>query len=49
MKLIYTLIFSFFSFGLIAETSEQYTYRAEFLFGNIKEGKAYEDVKNQNM
>ena len=49
MKLIYTLIFSFFSFGLIAETSEQYTYRAEFFFGNINEGKSYEDVKNQNM
>ena len=39
-----------FSVGnVFAQTSEQYTYRAEFFFGNINEGKTYEDVKAQNM
>lgn len=47
MKLIYAILFSFFTFDLIAETSEQYTYRAEFFFGNINEGKTYEDVKKK--
>ena len=49
MRFIYIFLFSVFSFGIVAETSEQYTYRAEFFFGDIQEGKSYEDVKAQNM
>ena len=49
MKFINILLLSVLSLGIIAETSEQYTYRAEFFFGDIKEGKSYEDVKAQNM
>ena len=35
--------------ALLSETSEQYTYRAEFFFGDLNEGRDYEDVKAQNM
>ena len=49
MRFIYIFLFSVLSFGIVAETSEQYTYRAEFFFGDIEEGKSYEDVKAQNM
>ena len=49
MRFIYIFLFSVLSFGIVAETSEQYTYRAEFFFGDIQEGKSYEDVKAQNM
>ena len=49
MKFLYIILFSVLSFGIIAETSEQYTYRAEFFFGDIEEGKTYEDVRAQNM
>ncbi len=49
MRLIYIITLSILSYATIAETSEQYTYRAEFFFGDIKEGKTYEDVKAQNM
>ena len=44
---IYFFYLVFFLFGIVAETSEQYTYRAEFFFGDIEEGKSYEDVKAQ--
>ena len=38
-----------FSINISSETSDQYTYRAEFFFGNIPDGKNYEDVKEQSM
>lgn len=49
MKKIILLIVTIFSFEVLAQTSEQYTYRAEFFFGNIKEGKTYNDVHEQQM
>lgn len=49
MKLFYITLLIFFVSGTLAETSEQYKYRAEFFFGNITEGNTYEDVKSQNM
>ena len=49
MRFLYIVLFNVLSFSIIAETSEQYTYRAEFFFGDIEEGKTYEDVRAQNM
>ena len=49
MKLFYSTLLIFFVSDSLAETSEQYKYRAEFFFGNITEGNTYEDVKSQNM
>ena len=48
MKLFYSTLLIFFVSDSLAETSEQYKYRAEFFFGNITEGNTYEDVKSQN-
>ena len=49
MKLLSILFLTIFTINIFAETSEQYTYRAEFFFGNMNEGITYEDVKAQNM
>ena len=49
MKKLILLTFTVFCLETIAQTSEQYTYRAEFFFGNIKEGKTYNDVVEQQM
>tara|TARA_B100001939_G_scaffold303859_1_gene281813 strand:+ start:368 stop:1144 length:777 start_codon:yes stop_codon:yes gene_type:complete len=49
MKKIILLIVTIFSFVVLAQTSEQYTYRTEFFFGNIVEGKTYNDVHKQQM
>lgn len=49
MRILTIIILLFSIENISAQTSEQYTYRAEFFFGNIKEGKTYEDVKSQNM
>jgi hypothetical protein len=48
MRILITFVL-LFSIKINAETSEQYTYRAEFFFGNMSEGKNYEDVRKQNM
>ena len=49
MKKLILLTFTVFCLETIAQTSEQYTYRAEFFFGKIKEGKTYNDVVEQQM
>ena len=49
MKKLVLLLFAIFSIEIIAQTSEQYTYRAEFFFGDIKEGNTYNEVVDQQM
>ena len=39
MKLFYSTLLIFFVSDSLAETSEQYKYRAEFFFGNITKFK----------
>ena len=49
MKILLIVLIALVPSTLVAETSEQYTYRAEFFFGDLNEGRDYEDVKAQNM
>ena len=47
MKLKYTfysLLFTFFANTIVAETSEQYVDRSEFMFCKLNDGKSYQDV-----
>ena len=49
MKFLLLILITLVPGALLSETSEQYTYRAEFFFGDLNEGRDYEDVKAQNM